>query len=94
MGISKLTTHKTYQIIKDIPLMYMNGDEGFIFDSFKLGQVECCLFNKCVEQVKKPVIRDRHHFLINPGILKCHLRITCPDHLDAKQGHLGMWRLS
>ena len=72
----------TYQVIKYVPLVDMNGDQGLIFDSFKLSQFLCCLFNESVEQVQEALVGGWHDFLVVTSVVEGLLSIPCPDHLD------------
>ena len=56
----------THQIIENISLMDVDGNESFIFCSLVLCQFCCCHADKFVQNVEKPLVSRRHY-------LKSHL---------------------
>lgn len=52
--------HLTYQIIKDVPLMDMNGDKGFKLDTFHLSQFLCSHLNQLVQHGQEKLVSLIH----------------------------------
>ena len=59
----------TYQIIEDVPLVDVYGDEGFKLGPFDLGEFARGLVNQCVQQLQKGLVRLLHHFTVVLGVL-------------------------
>ena len=57
------------QIIEDVSLMNVDGDEGLILDSLNLTEVLSCHFNQCIEQIQEESVCLCHHFLVGASIL-------------------------
>lgn len=71
----------TYQLIKYVPLVYMDSNEGLVFGPLYGLQVSCGHVNQRVEQIQKELVGFRHYAAIISGISQCLLRVSCPYHL-------------
>lgn len=71
-----------YQIIKNIALVYMNGNECFKLLPVKLGKIMCSLANQHIQNIQKSPIGHLHDFFILFSILQSFFGITCPQHLN------------
>lgn len=69
----------TYQVIKYVPLMYVNGDESLKLGSLHLGEITGRLINQCVKQLQEALVGLLHHFSVILGILQCLRGISSPD---------------
>lgn len=88
------TCTNTHQIIKDVALVYVNGDEGLKLDPGKLAQVLGGLLYQQVQHVQEPLVGGRHDLFVISCILQCLLCIPGPDHLDTQQAHLWQHSMS
>ena len=77
-----------HQVMKDISLMEMNGDERLELSSFNLGQVLRCHVNECIQHVQKDLIGGTHDLLVSACVGQCNLCISCPYKLNAKNSNL------
>ena len=78
----------THHVIKDIPLVNVDGDEGLELHTLHLLQVLSGDCNEGVQHLEEVRIGLSHDLLITASTPQGHLRVTCPDHLDAQQTHL------
>ena len=78
----------THQIIKYIPLMHMNGDEGFKLDRLNLGEIAHGLGNQHIEYVEKLFVGGLHDLLIIQRLYNSLFGVTCPDHLKGQKTNL------
>ena len=78
----------TYQIVKDVSLVKVNGDKCFILDSVYLVQFLRRHFNERVQNVKKVLISSTHDFLVCASILESNGSISCPYNLKPQQTNL------
>ena len=78
----------SYQVIEDIALMDVDGDECFEFCPLHFGEVSCCLVDQGVEQFEEELVGLRHHFAVVFGVLQRFGCISRPNQLDSKQAHL------
>ena len=83
-----LLLHATYQVIEDIPLVDVDGDEGLKLHALHLLQVLSGHSNEGVQHLKEVCIGLGHDLLITASTPQGHLWVTCPDHLDAQKTHL------
>lgn len=60
-----------YQVIKDVFLMNVNGNECFKLGSLNTSEFLSRNVNQLVQYVKEFLIRRLHHLLVKPSILKC-----------------------
>lgn len=50
-------TMPSYQIVKYVPLMYVNCDKRLELGSLHFGELLCCDFNQRVQQVQELLVR-------------------------------------
>ena len=55
-----ITFFTTYQFIKNVSLMHVDGDEGFKLDTFYFSQFLCSDFNQLVQHVQEKLISLIH----------------------------------
>lgn len=79
---------RTDQVIKYVPLVNMNSDEGLILGPLHSPQILCSHIYQCVEQVQEMLIGFGHNAAIIVGVGESFFRISCPNHLDSKQANL------
>ena len=79
-----------HQVVKDIPLVDMDGDEGLKHCPLHFGQVPGCLVNQCVEQFQETLVGLLHHLAVVLGILERFCGISSPQQLDAQKSNLSM----
>ena len=78
----------TYQVVKDVSLMHMNGDQRLEFSPLHLGQLLGGDVDQGVEQVEELLVGGRHDFLVGARVFQGLLGVPGPDHLYAQQTHL------
>ena len=64
INISTLFSENTYQIIKDISLVNVDGDQCFILSSLHLRQIFNGDVNQCVQHLQEVLVGFLHHRLI------------------------------
>lgn len=74
---------KSYQIIKDVSLMYVNRDKCLKLGPLHLGQFLSRNLNQWVQQIQELLVRRGHNFFVRSRILKRFFGISGPDHLNA-----------
>lgn len=72
----------THQLIKYVPLVDMDGDEGLVLSPLHSLQVSCGHVNQCVEQIKEELVGFGHNAAIITSIGQSLLRVSCPYHLN------------
>ena len=77
-----------HQLIKDVPLMNMDGDECFKLGSLHFGQVPGGLSNQLIQKFQERLVGGHHDFAIKLGILQGFGCISSPDHLYSQQSNL------
>ena len=59
---------KSYQIIKDISLMYMNSNQCLKLPPLHLGEIACGLLNQEVKELQESLVGLLHHLAVVFGI--------------------------
>ncbi len=67
--------------MEDIPLVKVDGNEGFKLPPFNLGEVLGCYVDKRVQDVQKALVSLGHDLSISAGIGQGYLGIPRPDEL-------------
>lgn len=81
-GSTVLHHDHTHQVIKYVPLVDVDGDEGLVLGPLHSPQVSCGHVNQCVEQIQEQLVGFGHNAPIVSGIGQSLLSIPCPYHLN------------
>ena len=79
---------KIYQVVEDISLMQVNGDECLKLSPFDFGEVLRCHIDKSIEHVQEDLISGGHYLLVGACIDKCYFCIPGPNELNPKNTNL------
>ena len=79
----------SYQVIEDVALMHVNGNERLELDSLELFEVTCRLLDERVEEVEEALVGGRHDLLVVTSVVECVFSVTRPDDLDAEETDLS-----
>ena len=71
----------TYQIVKDVLLVDVDGDQCFVLSSLHARQFLRRDFDELVENVEEHVAGHRHDLLVSASQLQSDLAVSRPDHL-------------
>ena len=71
-----------YQIIKNVLLVYVYGDERLKLGALDLGQVGGGDVNQLVQQLAEPLVGRLHHLLVHASVGQRILSLFGPDHLQ------------
>ena len=77
-----------HQVIEDVPLVHVDGDEGLVLDPLHLAQVLSRHGDEGVEHLQEVGVGGSHDLLVPPGPLQRHLSIPGPYHLDPQEPYL------
>ena len=78
-----------YQIIEDISLMHVDGDEGLVLNPLHLAQVLRRHGDERVEHLEEVGVGGSHDLLVAPRGLQSHLGVPGPYHLYPQEANLG-----
>ena len=84
------------QVIEDVSLVDVDGDECLVLDALHLAQVLSGHLDQCGQHIQEESVGLAHHLLIGASTLQSSLCIPRPHHLDAQQAHLHniQWHIS
>lgn len=77
------------ELVEDIALMDVNGNESLVLDSVELREIVNSLFDKRSEQVEETLVGDAHDLLVESSVIQSFFGVLCPDHLDTKKTDLS-----
>ncbi|VEL35198.1 unnamed protein product [Protopolystoma xenopodis] len=89
MTFGRKKKHSTYDVIEDVTLMQMDGDEGLIFGTVNFGKFQRRLVDEDVEKCEEVLVRGRHDFGVLAALFQRFRGVVRPDPLKAEQTHLG-----
>ena len=78
----------TYQVVEDVPLMDVNGNERLVLGTLDLGQVLQCHVNQAVQHLQERLVGGGHDLFVRASVGQSVLGIASPDHLDAQDTNL------
>ena len=87
-----LKLDRTHQVIKDVTLVHVDGDERLKLGSLHLGQLFRGLGDESVEQLQEGIIGGRHDLAVVLGMGQGLGGIARPDQLKSQQAHLSRWQ--
>ena len=73
----------THQVVKDVSLMHVNGDECFKLRSFNFCEFFCSLFDQHIQQFQERCVGLLHHLLVILSVCQRLCRVSGPYHLDS-----------
>ena len=79
---------RTYQVMEDISLMEMNGDECLELPTTDLCQVSSGHIDESIQHLQEHLISTDHYLLVSAGIAQSYLSIPRPDELDPQNTNL------
>ncbi|CBY16432.1 unnamed protein product, partial [Oikopleura dioica] len=77
------------ELVEDITLVDMNGNESLVLDSVELREIVSSLLDKRSEQVKEALVGDAHDLLVESSVIQRFFGVFGPDHLDTKKADLS-----
>ena len=78
-----------YQVVEDVALMQMDGDEGLKLPSVDLREVLCGHVDELVQHLQKLLVHFPHYLFVLSSIGQCNLGIPGPNELDPQDTHLS-----
>jgi len=76
------------QVVEDISLMDVDGDERLKAHSVDLAEIACRLWDEHVEDVEKLLIGRLHDLLVVDAVRQSFLGVSCPHELQCQQAYL------
>ena len=76
------------EVLEYVFLVNVNRDERFELRPLHLRQLLCRLVNQLAEKLAKLLTRVHHNLLVASRVANGDFRVTCPQHLDAKETDL------
>ena len=78
-----------YQVVEDVALMQMDGDEGLKLPPVHLREVLRGHLDELVQHLQKLLVHFTHYLLVLSSIGQCNLGIPGPNELDPQDTHLN-----
>lgn len=85
---STCTSKETHQIVKNVSLMDMDGDESLKLHTLNLGQVLQGLVDQTIQHLQESLVSGGHDLLVGTSVGERKLSISSPQHLDAQNTNL------
>ena len=78
----------SYQVVEDVALMQMYGDEGLKLSAVNLRELLSCDLDQLIQHLQKLLVHFAHYLLVLAGTGQSDLSVPCPDELDPQYTHL------